>query len=834
MKIVCPECQAAYEIDVPESPVKDVSAKCAVCNSTFLVKEGSATQARHTHKTMSGPPLAQIDSASDADPDDDFLFGLQEDFSELHADHEDQSSEDEKNLDDYLDKILEEELEESTHQTTDKPIEQLEVDSTNFEMPSEEELDDLFDSIITEEVQTEDLQENSTVSTPAPETDPTEEDLDALFDDILNDRDSNEPGEIAKDTDENETEAVLADPDLLFEEDEASENETQGSDVAIPAIYSTEVTTQEDLPEDIPAEEEIFSQIDSKEGLEIASDTSTPETSDPVVADSENQESAIEAQAEDDTEQKSEENASLPLAAAVTDQENTEATETTEAVETAEEASETEDKKEEAVVEPEEEKSDDDLWAEAFADQENTEATETTGEEASEADDKKEETAGEPEEEKSDDDLWAEAFADQENTEATETTGEEAPEADDKKEETAEDSEEEKSDDDLWAEAFADQENTEATETTGEEASEADDKKEETAVEPEEEKSDDDLWAEAFADQENTEATETTGEEAPEADDKKEETAEDSEEEKSDAEPQAETALDQEESPEENSEPEEEEHEDANATSEFDHDEEVVEAEEEDPYAEYDDDDDEGEDDFSPPKKKSGLFSLPSTLTGKLVLGGGVLAVLLTGGGIYFALQTLAPPELTQMGKTKSEIPDGLKSKPVEETPADQQSDSENATTAINQQEPASPPEANSKKAPDITQELAKTNSPLDVALNADVSQGLVASFAPSNHAVELTAILPVAYNVNDIRVLSFSLEAEMSDEESAQVVREALPVFEKITLTTVEQLLEKKFFNDILYVQEKLKKNLQTNFNKTLAGGGRVKKINFKEFTIQ
>ena len=38
MKIVCPECQAAYEIDIPESPVKDVSAKCAVCNKVFSSK----------------------------------------------------------------------------------------------------------------------------------------------------------------------------------------------------------------------------------------------------------------------------------------------------------------------------------------------------------------------------------------------------------------------------------------------------------------------------------------------------------------------------------------------------------------------------------------------------------------------------------------------------------------------------------------------------------------------------------------------------------------------------------------------------------------------------
>jgi len=122
----------------------------------------------------------------------------------------------------------------------------------------------------------------------------------------------------------------------------------------------------------------------------------------------------------------------------------------------------------------------------------------------------------------------------------------------------------------------------------------------------------------------------------------------------------------------------------------------------------------------------------------------------------------------------------------------------------------------------------------LEAGSRSGVSSGLVAALAPGNHAVQLAAIMPVAYTINDIRVLSFNLEAEMSDAKSAQVIREAMPVFEKITVTTVEQLMDKKFFNDILYVKEKLKKNLQNNFNKTLEGGGRVKKITFKEFTVQ
>ena len=45
---------------------------------------------------------------------------------------------------------------------------------------------------------------------------------------------------------------------------------------------------------------------------------------------------------------------------------------------------------------------------------------------------------------------------------------------------------------------------------------------------------------------------------------------------------------------------------------------------------------------------------------------------------------------------------------------------------------------------------------------------------------------------------------------------------------------MDKKFLNDIRYVKEKLKKNLQNNYNKILEGEGRVKKITFTDFTVQ
>ena len=248
-----------------------------------------------------------------------------------------------------------------------------------------------------------------------------------------------------------------------------------------------------------------------------------------------------------------------------------------------------------------------------------------------------------------------------------------------------------------------------------------------------------------------------------------------------------------------------------------------------DQYDEYGEDEEES----SPPeKKKFAFFTLPSTKTVKLVLGVGALAVLLTGGGAYFALQTLAPPELTQMTKKTSEVPEGLKPKDPQENPAFQ---NQSGNAPAKKPNPALAAALGSGEAPPLAKDTGNpNNTPSEVESGSGASKGLLAALAPSNHAVQLGTIMPVAYNINDIRVLSFSLEAEMSDAESAQVLREALPLFEKITITTVEQLMDKKFFNDILYVKEKLKKNLQNNFNKILEGEGRVKKITFTDFTVQ
>ena len=111
---------------------------------------------------------------------------------------------------------------------------------------------------------------------------------------------------------------------------------------------------------------------------------------------------------------------------------------------------------------------------------------------------------------------------------------------------------------------------------------------------------------------------------------------------------------------------------------------------------------------------------------------------------------------------------------------------------------------------------------------------GLKATLTPQAKVVKLAAIMPVAFDANDIRVLSFTLEITCDNEAGAKVVQNALPLFEEITLQVVEKFLNRKFYNDILYVKEKLQKRLKIAYNKKIEGDSRVKKIKFQDFLIK
>jgi flagellar basal body-associated protein FliL len=239
-----------------------------------------------------------------------------------------------------------------------------------------------------------------------------------------------------------------------------------------------------------------------------------------------------------------------------------------------------------------------------------------------------------------------------------------------------------------------------------------------------------------------------------------------------------------------------------------------------------------------PRKKRPDFFSMPSTKTGKLVLYGTILAIILSAGGIFMAWKTLVPPEITQLGKAESPIPEGLTPKETSQETVKKKpgktvqppAASKEITSEAPPAKPLAAPKMEKAQAPSVDK-VKLTTATKDFG---EPSPGLQAALHPKSNSVILSTIMPVSYNVNDIRVLSFRLVVELTDPESANTVREALPIFENITVNTVEQLLENKFYNDILYIKEKLQKDILKAFNNKISGGGRVKRVRFKDFIIQ
>ena len=225
------------------------------------------------------------------------------------------------------------------------------------------------------------------------------------------------------------------------------------------------------------------------------------------------------------------------------------------------------------------------------------------------------------------------------------------------------------------------------------------------------------------------------------------------------------------------------------------------------------------------------------------MLAGGVLGLLVTAGGAYFAWQTFMPPELTEVTKPEAEVPEGLTPKPdKEQVPAAPEEASGKAETKPKKVEKPTKPavlgEVGKDTKSEIAQELAKSKILSESSESVEViekdSEGFLAALSPEAKMVKFSTIMPVAFDVNDIKVLSFTMEITFTDEASAQVMQSALPFFEEITVKIVEKFLAKKFYNDILYVKEKLAKRLQLAYNKKIDSDGRVKKIKFEEFLIK
>ena len=252
----------------------------------------------------------------------------------------------------------------------------------------------------------------------------------------------------------------------------------------------------------------------------------------------------------------------------------------------------------------------------------------------------------------------------------------------------------------------------------------------------------------------------------------------------------------------------------------------------------YDDEDaDFDEFELKPKKKKFGPLTLPEGKSESLVIAGVFIGLLLIAGSAYFAMQTFVPQELAGIQKPKSEIPEGLIPR---NNPEDNflSTDSDkpvlpSASEEITNNEPVQ--ENKSDIAEDLANSkiLGKSEGVSQIADGREANTAKFTELNPAETMVTMSAILPVAYDAKDIKILSFTLELNLDNQNTARRMRDTLPVYENIMVASVESLMNNQFYNDIIYVKEKLRKQFMADFNNSLQGGS-VKKARFREFLIQ
>ncbi|MFQ5450992.1 MAG: zinc-ribbon domain-containing protein, partial [Nitrospinaceae bacterium] len=198
MKIICPDCQAAYEVRLPETSQKDVKVKCARCKSKFLVQQTSRDAA--LPEKMVGSPGPNIKSLGRDKSFDDFIPDRDEGSGDLAQSRQDSPFDTEENLDDYLDQLFDEKIEDSPPASPAPQPDSPELELAQDNLPSDDFLEDLFDEIIQKDLgkQTKDNPSEEDLSLPSTVSEEINGDnLDDFFDEIIREEFNEPSGETA-------------------------------------------------------------------------------------------------------------------------------------------------------------------------------------------------------------------------------------------------------------------------------------------------------------------------------------------------------------------------------------------------------------------------------------------------------------------------------------------------------------------------------------------------------------------------------------------------------------------------------------------------------------
>ena len=99
--------------------------------------------------------------------------------------------------------------------------------------------------------------------------------------------------------------------------------------------------------------------------------------------------------------------------------------------------------------------------------------------------------------------------------------------------------------------------------------------------------------------------------------------------------------------------------------------------------------------------------------------------------------------------------------------------------------------------------------------------------------SISIGSIVPVVFSQDEVRVMSVNIKLDIDNNKVYEQVKKGFPFFEEKIESTIEKYFEGKFYREIQFVQEKLRKELHAKLNKEIKGG-KIKSVELEDFLIQ
>ena len=99
--------------------------------------------------------------------------------------------------------------------------------------------------------------------------------------------------------------------------------------------------------------------------------------------------------------------------------------------------------------------------------------------------------------------------------------------------------------------------------------------------------------------------------------------------------------------------------------------------------------------------------------------------------------------------------------------------------------------------------------------------------------SISIGSIVPVVFSQDEIRVMSVNIKLDIDNKRVYEQVKKDFPFFEEKVESTIKKYFEGKFYRDIQFAHEKLRKELHAKLNKEVKGG-KIKDVDLEDFLIQ